>query len=266
VQPGRIRFGTMSCVNFTSPATASIKSMSFGLGVGKLYVASTCALVLEYPSTLTITFDLSGISTIPVLTPSVPATAYYLGDVSIGPSAFTSLADKRTVIGQSALAAGTGIALDCTLGPCLASVDRAVVPTMGGINVYTGVEDASAASTTKPSRVVTSDPSGECTNNYEIVLSSASGDGFSCLGGNWHAMGGSGSGDTTGGGGSGSGSGGSGSGGSGSGGSGSSEASQYVLTSDSTLNTGSGLYRLGGLYHRCHYCLACPVRCRVLGL
>jgi hypothetical protein len=192
IQPGRIRFGTMSCLNFNSPATVSVRSMTTGSGVAKLYVASTCALVLEYPNTLTITFDISGISAIPMATPSLPGTAYYLGDVSIGPSSLTAVADKRAVLGLSAVVAGAGIVIDCTLGPCLASVDQAVVPTFGGNNVYSGVQDATMATTTKPSRVVGSDPSGACSNSNEVVLSTASGNGFSCLNGTWHAMGGGG--------------------------------------------------------------------------
>lgn len=213
VQAGRIRFGTNVCTNFTSSATASITSMSGGTGVAKLYVASSCALVIEYPSALTVTWSLpaGAISAMPTAVPAVPASAFYLGDISIGTSTITAVTDKRAVIGQSSVVAGSGIVADCTLGPCLISTDTGTVPLLGGVNAYTGTQDASGASTTKPARTVGSDPSGSCSNNNEIVLSTASGNSFSCLSGTWHAMGGSGS-----------------------------SASQYLSTSPASTTTGSG--------------------------
>ena len=191
IQPGRIRFGTMPCTNFTSPATAAISSMSGGTGVGKLYVSSACALVMQYPNSLTVTWGIiTGMSAQPVVTPTVPSDAWYLGEVNIGPSAITAVTDKRSIPGMDATKAGTGIIEDCTLGPCLISTDPAVIPTLGGVNTYTGAQDNTTATITKPSRTVSSDPSGSCSQNNEIVLSTSSGNSFSCLSGTWHAMGG----------------------------------------------------------------------------
>ena len=191
VQPGRIRFGTMSCTNFTTAATAAISSMTGVTGVAKLYISSNCALVLQYPNSLSITWNLTGMTAQPVATPTVPSDAWYLAEVNIGPaSAITAVSDKRAVTGKDPTLAGTGIVIDCTLGPCLASIDPAVVPTLGGANAYTGTQDASAASITKPARTVSPDPSGSCPNNNEVVLSTASGNLFSCLAGAWHATGG----------------------------------------------------------------------------
>jgi hypothetical protein len=191
VQPGNIRFGTMFCDNFKNPATASITAMNGGNGIGKLYVSSTCALVLQYPNSLKITWKLTGMSAQPVVTPTVPSDSWYVAEVKIGPSALTTFIDKRSIAGVDATKAGTGIVEDCTLGPCLISTDPAVIPTLGGVNAYTGTEDASAATITKPSRTVSSDPSGACPNNNEIILSTASGNLFSCLAAKWHATAGS---------------------------------------------------------------------------
>lgn len=199
IQPGRIRFTTSTCTNFTGTATAAVSAISGGSGIAKLYVSSTCALVMQYPNNLTITWTLTAMTAQPVATPTVPSDAWYIGDLNIGPSVVTAVTDKRAVINRDPIIAGTGVVVDCTLGPCLASVDAAVVPTLGGANAYTGMQDFSAASVTKPNRSVASDPNGSCANNSEVVLSTASGNSFSCLAGNWHAMGGSSGGGSSGG-------------------------------------------------------------------
>jgi hypothetical protein len=190
VQPGRIRFGTMSCTNFTTPATAIVSSMSGGSGIGKLYLSSSCALVLQYPSMLTVTWNLTGMTAQPVATPTVPSDAWYVGDVNIGPTSITAVTDKRSIAGKDPIVAGIGVVIDCTLGACLASIDTAVVPTLGGVNAYTGAQDATAATVTKPSRTVSADPAGLCSNYNEVILSTASGNLFSCFAGAWHATGG----------------------------------------------------------------------------
>ena len=197
VQPGRVRFGTMTCTNFTTAATATVSSMTGGSGIGKLYISSSCALVLQYPSMLTITWNLTGMTAQPVATPVVPGDAWYVGDVNIGPSSITAVIDKRSIAGKDPTVAGTGIVIDCTLGACLASIDTAVVPTLGGVNAYTGVQDATAASVTRPSRTVAADPAGLCSNYNEVILSTASGNLFSCFAGTWHATGGGGGTTTT---------------------------------------------------------------------
>jgi hypothetical protein len=78
------------------------------------------------------------------------------------------------------------------------AIDTAVVAQQGGNNTFTGTNtfvgpvDASGASMTKTARVVGADPSGACTNNNEVVVSSATGNLFTCLTGTWHAAGGGG--------------------------------------------------------------------------
>jgi hypothetical protein len=190
VEPGNIRFGTLACTNLKSPATASVAALSGGNGIGKLYISSSCALVLQYPSSLAVTWTLTGVTAQPVANPTVPSDAWYVAEVKIGPSAITAVTDKRSIPGVDATKAGSGIVEDCTLGPCLISTDPAVVPTLGGVNVYTGSQDNTAATITKPSRTVSSDPSGSCPNTNEVILSTASGNLFSCLAGKWHATGG----------------------------------------------------------------------------
>src|ERR1700722_2019951 len=115
VQPGSIRFGTMSCSNFKSPATASVAGMSGGTGIGKLYVSSACALVLQYPASLAIKWAIAGMTAQPVAIPTVPSDAWYVAEVKIGPSAITALTDKRAIAGVDATKAGSGIIEDCTL-------------------------------------------------------------------------------------------------------------------------------------------------------
>lgn len=58
---------------------------------------------------------------------------------------------------------------------------------------YISTLDATASTVSKPSRLVTSDPSGACSNSNEVVISSASGNLFSCLSSTWHAIGAGGS-------------------------------------------------------------------------
>jgi len=194
IQPASmaIGFGTAPCTALSSAATASVTTMSGGTGVGKLYIASTCTLVLQYPNSLTVTWALAGMTAQPVATPAVPDDAIYVADVAIGPSAVTSVSDKRSFWRKDSTKAGSGIVQDCTLGPCLLSTDPAIVPTLGGVNPYTGTQDSTGASVTKPSRTVSSDPSGSCPQNNELILSTSSGNPFSCLAGTWHAIAGGG--------------------------------------------------------------------------
>jgi hypothetical protein len=158
VAPGRVKFNGFPCTNFIAAATATLNSGTGGPGVAELYVSDSCALVLEYPNSMVLNFTMSGITAQGVANPSVPATAFWIAELTITGGQFTVIADKRSVISQTAILAGTGIVIDCTLGPCLTSIDPAVVPQIGGTNAYTGSQDARNAATTFPARLVSSDP------------------------------------------------------------------------------------------------------------
>ena len=56
--------------------------------------------------------------------------------------------------------------------------------------VVTGSVDDTGASVTKPSRTVPGSPSGACSANNEVVLSTATGNLFTCTAGVWHLVGG----------------------------------------------------------------------------
>jgi hypothetical protein len=160
VAAGRVRFLTRVCDNFTSTSLARLLSGSSGPMVGKLYIADSCALVLEYPNAFTLNFDTTNISITAqaVINPSVPDTAFPVADLTIVDGQFTAVADKRSVFSQNAMMAGNGIIVDCTLGPCLISRDSATVPDLGGYNAYTGSEDASNAAKTIPAKFAVGDP------------------------------------------------------------------------------------------------------------
>ncbi len=157
VQAGRVRFGTEVCTNFTSASTVSITSGA-AAGIAKLYVSDSCAIVLEYPNTLKLTLELKNITAAAVDSPSVPVTALYLADVNIDDRGFASVTDKRSILVAFSAMAGSGIVIDCTAGPCLFSIDPAVVATLGGTDAATGVIDNRRAAQTFPSRVAASDP------------------------------------------------------------------------------------------------------------
>ena len=157
VKPGRVRFGTEICTNFTSDATASISSGA-GDGNAKLYVSDSCAIVLEYPNTLKLTFELNNITAAAVISPSVPASALYIADVNINDGGFASVNDKRSIYAAFPALAGSGVVIDCSTGPCLFSIDPAVVMTLGGTNQPTGVADNRRAAQTFPARVAAFDP------------------------------------------------------------------------------------------------------------
>ena len=145
VQPGRVKFQNSPCVALTSAMTATIASGSGGPGVGKLYISDACAVVLEYPNSLTLTISGSGISPQAVATPGIPDTGFYLAEVTINAGAFTAVADKRSVLSATALLPGTGIGITCTTGVCLVEIDGATVPELGGSNTWTGTNDFSTA-------------------------------------------------------------------------------------------------------------------------
>lgn len=193
IQPGNIRFGNQLCTNFTSNATISATITAGGPATAIIYVASSCALVMQYPSTVTATFSATGISTSAVGTPTLPKDAWWVANVAMGTSALTGVTDKRGVIGRDSVVANTGILVDSSLGPYQVGIDPATVPLLGGSNVFTNVVDLTSSTTSKPNRTVGSDPSGTCTNSNEVVLSTVSGNSFSCLAGTWHAQGGGGS-------------------------------------------------------------------------
>ncbi len=161
VQPGRVRFGTFVCTSFTAPATASISSGSGG-GSAALYISDSCAIILEYPNSLALTLALNNVTAAAVVSPSVPATAFYIGDITISGGAITSFADKRSLISTFSPLSGVGIAIDCSTGPCLFSIDTATVAQLGSNNTFTGTEDARNAAKTFPSKHATADP-GACT-------------------------------------------------------------------------------------------------------
>lgn len=191
IQPGNIRFGNQLCTNFTSNATISATITAGGPATAIIYVASSCALVMQYPSTVTATFSATGISTSAVGTPTLPKDAWWVANVAMGTSALTGVTDKRGVIGRDSVVPGTGILIDSSSGPYQVAVDTASVPLLGGSNVFTNVVDLTTSTTSKPNRTVGSDPAGSCTNSNEVVLSTVSGNSFSCLAGTWHAQGGS---------------------------------------------------------------------------
>ncbi len=157
IQPGRLRFGTFPCTSFTRPITAQISSGT-GDAIATLYVSDSCAVVMEYPNTLTLALTLDGITAAAVSTPGVPSSAFYIGDLIITGGVITSVVDKRSMISTFAAMAGPGVVLDCASGPCLISVDPATVAQLGGSNIYAGVQDSRIATKTFPSRLAASDP------------------------------------------------------------------------------------------------------------
>jgi hypothetical protein len=155
---GRVSFNGIPCPNFNTDATVTINSGSGGPGVAQLYVSDSCALVLEYPNTLTLNLGLSGVSAQAVATPGVPATAFWVAELTINNGTFTARSDKRAAFDHAAIMAGTGVTIDCSQRVCLASIDPAVVPNLGAYNTFTGTLDAKNAVKTFPSRVAAADP------------------------------------------------------------------------------------------------------------
>jgi hypothetical protein len=160
VQPGRVKFQNSPCTALTSVMTATIASGSGGPGVGKLYISDGCAVVLEYPNSLTLSISGSGIFPQAVATPGVSDTGFYLADVTINAGAFTAVVDKRSVLSSTALSSGTGIGITCTTGVCLIEIDGATVPTLGGTNIFTGGNDFSSASSFTPKYIAVNSQTG----------------------------------------------------------------------------------------------------------
>lgn len=157
VAPGRMRFGAFVCPEMKAPATLS--STGNGNAIGKLYISDSCALVLEYPNTLQITFKSSGITAAAVSAPGTPAAALLIAEVQIAAGALDSVVDKRSIYSAFSAMAGPGIVIDCTNGPCLFSTDPAVVMTSGGANAVTGTQDNRNAAQTFPAKLASSEPS-----------------------------------------------------------------------------------------------------------
>ena len=94
--------------------------------------------------------------------------------------------DKRAAFSTAPDGVGANLSLTVVNGKSTIAYD----PTSG--LTPTGAFDASGASLTRPNRMVANDPSGTCPSNQEVVLSSASGNLFSCLAGSWHGTAGGG--------------------------------------------------------------------------
>lgn len=188
VQPGVHVFNSLGYCGYTTTSTASA-TVTGGPGIGKLYLADTCALVLQYPSSMTITWAASGITASSNASPQLPQGTMWIGDVHIGVSGITSVDDKRAQASTPDYQATDGVRIDCTLGPCLISAD-ANMYRLGGVNVVLGTHDATSATQTKPNRVITADPTDGCSNanQYEVIVSAASNSLWLCNG-TWHKVG-----------------------------------------------------------------------------
>ena len=124
VAAGRVSFNGIPCPNFNTDATLTINSGSGGPGVAELYVSDACALVLEYPNTLTLNLGLNGVSAQAVATPGVPATAFWVAELTINNGTFTARSDKRAAFEHAAVMAGTGVTIDCSQQVCLVRSTR----------------------------------------------------------------------------------------------------------------------------------------------
>lgn len=126
VQPGKMRFDTTPC----DLNRASISSNGSGTGNAKLFIANSCAAVLLFPSSLSVTFSKDGITAGAAALPVFPPGSFPIADVVIRDGSIESITDLHRAISVDAHIAGPGLVIDCTTGPCLFSIDPATVPTI----------------------------------------------------------------------------------------------------------------------------------------
>jgi len=138
IAAGTARFGNTP---FTiSAATATITAGS-GSGTAKVFVTSAGAVVIEHPTGAGITVSCSVCTQSQVTTPTVPATAIPLADVTISSGAWGTVTDSRALSATKPIVAGTGISLSDSLGEATVAIDTAVVVRTSSTNTLTGTYD-----------------------------------------------------------------------------------------------------------------------------
>lgn len=138
IAAGTARFGNTP---FTiSAATATITAGS-GSGTAKVFVTSAGAVVIEHPTGAGITVSCSVCTQSQVTTPTVPATAIPLADVTISSGAWGTVTDSRALNSTKPLVAGTGVSISDTLGEATVAIDTAVVVRTSSTNTLTGTYD-----------------------------------------------------------------------------------------------------------------------------
>ena len=169
VTGGYIRFNTTTYTTLNVTATLANCTVSSGSSTvtSYLYLTNSGALVLAVPNSL----NYSGQGTITNMTvssvasPGFPSSlgilAYPIATIPLTSNgstiSFGTVTDLRASLGIDSIIAGSGLSCANTSGLLTCSIDTGTVPTLANA-VWSGLDDARAASQTFPSAQGTTDP------------------------------------------------------------------------------------------------------------
>ena len=116
-------------------------------GTAYVYGNGSGSVTLEVPASSGVIASCTGSCVVnQVVVPTMTANGIPLATVAISAGAWSSVTDKRSFMSTRQLSAGTGIAISSSGGGSSLSIDTALVPQLGGANIWTGNNDFSAAS------------------------------------------------------------------------------------------------------------------------
>jgi hypothetical protein len=117
-----------------------------GNGTAYLYGNQYGSVTLEVPASSGVIAVCSGTCIVnQVTSPAAPANGAPLAKVVISAGAWGAVTDSRAFLRARSLTAGTGITVNESGGGASMSIDPALVPQLGGANVWTGSNDFSSA-------------------------------------------------------------------------------------------------------------------------
>lgn len=117
-----------------------------GSGTAYVYGNGNGSVTLEVPASSGVISSCAGTCVVnQVVIPAMSVNGVPLATVTISAGAWNSVTDKRSYLSTRQLTAGTGITIASTGGGSSLSIDTALVPQLGGGNVWTGSNDFSSA-------------------------------------------------------------------------------------------------------------------------
>jgi hypothetical protein len=117
-----------------------------GSGTAYVYGDGSGSVTLEVPASSGVIASCTGTCVVnEVVIPAMAVNGVPLAAVTIRAGAWSSVTDKRSYLSTRQLTAGTGVTITSTGGGSMLSIDTALVPQLGGGNVWTGSNDFSSA-------------------------------------------------------------------------------------------------------------------------
>lgn len=177
---------TYNTSNITATATAANCTVSSGSATvdGYIFVYNTGERILQVPNSLNLTgCTIANMTVSSVATPAFPSSttngAYPIATVpmtsngmTVAFGTITAARDVRASVGVDTFTCGTGLSCANASGLMTGAIDTAVVPQLGGNNIFTGTDDNRNAAATYPAVTGTSLPA-TCSTGQQYFKSDA---------------------------------------------------------------------------------------------